>query len=117
MKIYLINNKKVKSQPAGAEIIPTKIRTNEFLSDSIVTKVNAHHDGKTLLKCWITGQNNDRIILENMWRDKCLWFITYHYGGYSIDKWHSLLEELRPIENWCYELQETYKKQMLTKAI
>jgi hypothetical protein len=117
MKIYLINNKKVKSKPPGAEIIPTKIKTHQFPSDSIVTKVNSHRDGETWLRCWITNRNNDRIILENVWRDKCLWFITHETGGYTLDKWHSLLEEFRPIENWCYELQETYKKQMLTKEM
>ena len=107
MKIYLINNKRIKSQPVDAEIIPANIRKCDFPSGGVYVKV-LHYEsdtGCTSLRCWIIPSDGKKIILENSYTNgEYIWFITYHSGSYTIDKWHKLLEELCPIEDWIYQL-------------
>ena len=121
MKIYLINNKKVKSQPVDAEIIPTNIRKCDFPSGGVYVKVEHHESdtGDTSLRCSIIPSDEKKIIVENRYLNgEYLWWITHQVGGYTIDKWRNLLEELRPIEDWLYQLRrDAEKKQMLTKGI
>lgn len=121
MKIYLINNKRIKSKPVNAEIIPANIRKCDFPSGGVYVKVENYecHTGLTWLKCWIIPSDGKKIILQNFHQNgEYIWFITHHVGGYSIDQWHNLLEELRPIEDWIYQLRRDAKKnQILTKGI
>jgi hypothetical protein len=113
MKIYLINNKKVKSQPVDAEIIPTNIRKCDFPSGGVYVKVEHHESdtGDTSLRCSIIPSDGKKIILENRYLNgEYLWWITHQVGGYTIDKWRNLLEELRPIEDWLYQLRRDAEK-------
>jgi hypothetical protein len=113
MKIYLINNKRIKSQPVDAEIIPASIRKCDFPSGGVYVKVEDYecNTGTTWLRCWIIPSDGEKIILENYYKNsEYIWFITHQVGGYTIDKWHKLLEELRPIEDWIYQLRRDAKK-------
>jgi hypothetical protein len=113
MKIYLINNNRIKSQPVGAEIIPANMRKCDLPSGGVYVKVLGYQRdiGHTFLRCWIIPSDRKKIIVEsNYVNGEYTWFITHHNGSYTIDKWHKLLEELRPIEDWIYQLRRDAEK-------
>ena len=94
MKIYLSNNKRIKSHPVDAEIIPSSIRICDFPSGGVYVKVEDYecNTGMTWLKCWIIPSDGKKIILQNFYQNsEYIWFMTHQVGGYTIDQWHNLL--------------------------
>lgn len=112
MQIYLLNTKQVKGEPEGAKRIPASTKVNDHTPESVVVKVySTNGDGTTYVRCWINPpakvwQNS--VMLENSWhQDKeNNWFLTCCNGAYTLEEWHEMLEQLRPVEDWLYKLKE-----------
>ena len=116
MQIYLLNTKKAKGEPVGAKRIPASTKVNDHTPESVVVKVySADSEGRTYVRCWINPPAKiwyNSVILENSWntevgrQDENNWFFTHCNGAYTLEEWHELLEELRPVQNWIYQLKE-----------
>jgi hypothetical protein len=111
MQIYLLNTKKATSEPEGAKRIPASTKVNDHTPESVVVKVySADSQGRTYVRCWINPPAKvwyNSVILENSWReDENNWFFTHCNGAYTLEEWHELLEQLRPVQNWIYQLKE-----------
>ena len=111
MQIYLLNTKKAKGEPEGAKRIPASTKVNDHTPESVVVKVHStDSEGRTYVRCWIyppAKMWNNSVILENSWRqDENNWFLTYCNGAYTLEEWHEMVEQLRPVEDWLYKLKE-----------
>ena len=113
MQIYLLNTKKAKGEPEGAKRIPASTKVNDHTPESVVVKVySADSEGRTYVRCWINPPAkmwNTSVMLENSWyesKGECNWFFTHCNGAYTLEEWHEMLEQLRPVEDWLYKLKE-----------
>ena len=116
MQIYLLNTKKAKGEPEGAKRIPSSTKVSDHTPESVVVKVySADSEGRTYVRCWINPPAKiwyNSVILENSWntevgrQDENNWFFTHCNGAYTLEEWHELLEQLRPVQNWIYQLKE-----------
>ena len=111
MQIYLLNTKKAKGEPEGAKRIPASTKVNDHTPESVVVKVySADSEGRTYVRCWINPPAKvwyNSVMLENSWReDENNWFFTFCNGAHTLEEWHELLEQLRPVQNWIYQLKE-----------
>lgn len=111
MQIYLLNTKKAKGEPEGAKRIPASTKVSDHTPESVVVKVHsADSEGRTYVRCWINPPPKlwyNSVIVENSWHEgECNWFFTYCNGAYNLEEWHELLEQLRPVQNWIYQLKE-----------
>ena len=77
----------------------------------MVKVYSTNGDGTTYVRCWINPPAkiwHNSVMLENSWhQDKeNNWFFTCCNGAYTLEEWHEMLEELRPVEDWLYKLKE-----------
>ena len=83
---------------------------------------SADSEGRTYVRCWINPPEKvwyNSVILENSWNEgECNWFFTHCNGAYNLEEWHELLEQLRPVQNWIYQLkEETSNKRKLCNLL
>ena len=112
MQIYLLNTKKVEGEPEGAKRIPASTKVNDHTPESVVVKVyDTTNEGTTNVRCWINPPAkvwHNSVILENSWHEdkENNWFFTCCNGAYTLEEWHEIVEQLRPVEDWLYKLKE-----------
>ena len=105
MNIYLLNNKRIEGQPLNSQILKASTRTSEFPEGIIVKVLYLTENGFPSIRCWIKeyGAYNypQTLMLENSWHDdRVHWFNTCCSGAFTLDKWHEMLEALKPVERW-----------------
>ena len=101
MNIYLLNNKRIEGQPLNSQILKASTRTSEFPEGIIVKVLYVTENGFPSIRCWIKeyGAYNypQTLMLENSWQDgQVHWFSTCCSGGFTLDRWHEMLEALKP---------------------
>ena len=111
MQIYLLNTKKAKGEPEGAKRIPASTKVSDHTPESVVVKVySTDSEGRTYVRCWINPPAKiwyNSVIVENSWNEgENNWFFTHCNGAYTLEEWHELLEQLRPVEDWLYKVKE-----------
>ena len=105
MNIYLLNNKRIEGQPLNSQILKASTRTSEFPEGIIAKVLYVTENGFPSIRCWIKeyGAYNypQTLMLENSWNgDHIHWFNTCCSGAFTLDKWHEMLEALKPVERW-----------------
>lgn len=109
MNIYLLNNKRIEGQPLNSQILKASTRTSDFPEGIIVKVLYITENGFPSIRCWIKeyGAYNypQTLMLENSWQngDEIHWFNTCCSGAFTLDKWHEMLEALKPVERWAEE--------------
>jgi hypothetical protein len=105
MNIYLLNNKRIEGQPLNSQILKASTRTSEFPEGIVVKVLYVAENGFPSIRCWIKeyGVYNypQTLMLENSWHDdRVHWFNTCCSGAFTLDKWHEMLEALKPVQRW-----------------
>ena len=105
MNIYLLNNKRIEGQPLNSQILKASTRTSEFPEGIVVKVLHVAENGFPSIRCWIKeyGVYNypQTLMLENSWHDdRVHWFNTCCSGAFTLDKWHEMLEALKPVQRW-----------------
>ena len=106
MNIYLLNNKRIEGQPLNSQILKASTRTSEFPEGIIVKVLYLTENGFPSIRCWIKQHNHfvgypQTLMLENSWQDgQVHWFNTCCSGAFTLDKWHEMLEALKPVQRW-----------------
>jgi hypothetical protein len=105
MNIYLLNNKRIEGQPLNSQILKASTRTSEFPEGIIVKVLYLTENGFPSIRCWIKQHNHfvgyQTLMLENSWHDdRVHWFNTCCSGAFTLDKWHEMLEALKPVQRW-----------------
>ena len=105
MNIYLLNNKRIEGQPLNSQILKASTRISEFPEGIVVKVLYVAENGFPSIRCWIKeyGVYNypQTLMLENSWHnDRVHWFNTCCSGAFTLDKWHEMLEALKPVERW-----------------
>jgi len=106
MNIYLLNNKRIEGQPLNSQILKASTRTSEFPEGIIVKVLYITENGFPSIRCWIKEHDHfvgypQTLMLENSWQDgQVHWFNTCCSGAFTLDKWHEMLEALKPVQRW-----------------
>ena len=106
MNIYLLNNKRIEGQPLNSQILKASTRTSEFPEGIIVKVLYLTENGFPSIRCWIKEHDHfvgypQTLMLENSWQDgQVHWFNTCCSGAFTLDKWHEMLEALKPVQRW-----------------
>ena len=111
MNIYLLNNKRIEGQPLNSQILKASTRTSDFPEGIIVKVLYITENGFPSIRCWIKeyGAYNypQTLMLENSWHDdRVHWFNTCCSGAFTLDKWHEMLEALKPVVRWIEQALE-----------
>jgi len=106
MNIYLLNNKRIEGQPLNSQILKASTRTSEFPEGIVVKVLYVAENGFPSIRCWIKEHDHfvgypQTLMLENSWQDgQVHWFNTCCSGAFTLDKWHEMLEALKPVQRW-----------------
>ena len=106
MNIYLLNNKRIEGQPLNSQILKASTRTSEFPEGIIAKVLYVTENGFPSIRCWIKEHDHfvgypQTLMLENSWQDgQVHWFNTCCSGAFTLDKWHEMLEALKPVQRW-----------------
>jgi hypothetical protein len=112
MNIYLLNNKRIEGQPLNSQILKASTRTSEFPEGIVVKVLYIAENGFPYIRCWIkeygTYNYPQTLMLENSWQngDQIHWFNTCCSGAFTLDRWHEMLEALKPVERWIEQALE-----------
>lgn len=119
MNIYLLNNKRIEGQPLNSQILKASTRTSEFPEGIIVKVLYVTENGFPYIRCWVKDCRShypQTLMLENSWHDdRVHWFNTCCSGAFTLDKWHEMLEALKPVERWMEQALENNRMKLKGK--